>query len=67
MLWGYTVAVVCVGIADLLVDVAFTYLSVLSVSRAMEKSVACLPSVKEDLPSRGNDANCPCHAIAVCG
>jgi len=66
VLWRYTVAVVCVGVADLLVDVAFTYLSIFSVGEAVEKPVACLPSVEEDLPSRGNNPNCPCCAVAVC-
>ena len=67
VLWGYTVAVVGVGIADLLVNVAFAYLSIFSVVSTMEKSVAGLPSVEEDLPSGGDDANLPCCSIAVWG
>lgn len=51
VLWGYTIAVIDIGIAYLLVDVAFADLSVFSVGSTMEESVACLPCVKENLPS----------------
>jgi len=52
VLWGNTVAVVCVGIADLLVDVTFSYLSILGIVSAVKESVACHPCGEEDVPSR---------------
>ena len=65
MLWGYTIAIVCVGIVDLLVDVAFSDLAIIGVSRTVKKPVMCLPSVEEDLPSSGDDTNRPSLAIVV--
>ena len=46
---------------------SLTFLLIFSVVSAMEKTVAGLPCVEEDLPSGGDETNLPCHSIAVWG